>query len=68
MDLWNVLADKQYCSKALNPFENIVEKREPKSITRTKVSTVKNVNCFFIGWKKSARSIRANIPNQRCRS
>ena len=43
MGLWNVLADKQYCSKALNPFENIVEKREPKSSTRTKVSTVKNV-------------------------
>lgn len=47
MSLWNVLADKQYCSKALNLFENVVEKRKPKSSTRTKVSTVKNVEQFF---------------------
>ena len=62
MGLWNVLADKQYCSKALNPFENIVEKREPKSSTRTKVSTVKNVELFFHWLEKECEKYPSKYP------
>ena len=58
------MADKNYCSKALNPFEKLVIREERDGNIRSKIIFAQDAEKFFLFLEGRAKSIRKDYRRE----
>ena len=61
---WGTMADKNYCSKALNPFEKLAIREERDGNIRPKIIFAQDAEKFFLFLEGRAKSIRKDYRRE----